>query len=447
MRPLLPAALATGLLAATLLTAPAAQAAAETCQGRAATVVGTPGQYVLTGTEGDDVIVTNGAGPTLGLGGNDLICVTGGTSRSLEVSVDAGAGDDVVDSSAVNNEVRIALGAGSDTYTGSPYDETVHGGTSDDGGGAVVDTERDTITTGAGGTDNVVSGSDRTVLNTDVVVLAGGGSLAWTGPLAAGGRLDGGPDGGSTLAFGVGSGDVFVDARSGRAGQADAANLWWSGFDRFVVGGDTSRTPASLLFLGTKRDEELTLRFDDAHTVVQHVDMRGGDDSLWLDHDGSVGAKGSTYAGGSGDDHVVVWGGEHLDLDLATGWLETRRSGRTTRARLTGFEDPALGARALVWKGTAKADRLEFAACRATVRSRGGADIVQQVVRRDLVAPGLRCSSRQFRLFGGRGDDVLRGGTGRDLLVGGPGRDTVEGNAGRDTCSGEKLRSCEIKLR
>jgi Ca2+-binding RTX toxin-like protein len=451
MRSLLPTALATGLVAATLLTAPTAQAAADTCQGRAATVVGTPGQYVLTGTEGDDVIVTNGAGPTLGLGGNDLICVTGGTSPLLEVSVDAGAGDDVVDASAVANRVMVELGAGSDTYTGSPYDETVHGGTNGYDGGPEVDTERDTITTGSGGDDRVTSGSDRTVINTDVVVLGAddgvgfGNSLGWTGPLGAGGRLDGG--GGAGLGFGVGSGDVLVDASSGTLSQDGANQLRWTGFDRYTTGGSRARTPRSFTFLGTDRDEELDFRFPNADKSLQNIIMGGGDDVLSLGHDDNVGRKGSSYAGGPGADHVNMWAGRSLDLDLRSGRMVTKKSGRTVRNRLTGFETQLVGAKKLVLEGTKKADELRFYACKATVQGRGGADDIRQSRGDDYFEAGLRCNPRKFRLFGGGGKDALRGSTGRDLLVGGPGRDTINGNAGRDTCSGEKLRSCEIKRR
>lgn len=451
MRPLLPAGLATGLIAATLLTAPTAQAAADTCQGRAATVVGTPGQYVLTGTEGDDVIVTNGAGPTLGLGGNDLICVTGGTSPLLEVSVDAGAGDDVVDASAVTNRVMVELGAGSDTYTGSPYDETVHGGTNGSDGGPEVDTERDVITTGSGGDDRVTSGTDRTVVNADAVVLGAddgvgfGNSVGWTGPAGAGFRLDGG--GGAGLGFGVGSGDVLVDASSGTLSQDGTRQLHWTGFDRYTTGGSTSRTPRSFTFLGTDRDEELDFRFPNADKTLQNIIMGGGDDVLSLGYDDNVGRKGSSYAGGPGTDHVDMWAGRSLDLDLRSGRMVTKKSGRTVRNRLTGFETQLVGAKKLVLKGTEKADELRFHACRATVTGRGGADDVHQSRGDDYFEAGLRCGSRTFRLFGGGGKDTLRGSTGRDLLVGGPGRDTINGNGGRDTCSGEKLRSCEIERR
>ena len=452
MRSVLPTALATGLVAATLLTAPTAQAAADTCQGRAATVVGTPGQYVLTGTEGDDVIVTNGAGPTLGLGGNDLICVTGGTSPLLEVSVDAGPGDDVVDASAVVGGVDVELGAGSDTYTGSPYDETVHGGTNGYDGGSAVDTERDTITTGPGGDDRVVSGSDRTVPNRDVVIVGAddgtgfGNEVVWTGPLAADGRLDGG--GGARLVFDTGTttGSVAVNATAGFLALDGVTTLRWTGFDRFRTGSKATPAPARFEFMGSDRDEELELVFAKAHQGRQRIAMGGGADTLLLG-DENVGARGSRYIGGPGEDHVALWAGKRLDLDLQRERIKTVPAGSTFRSTFTDFETQLVGAKKLVLKGTRKADELRFYACKATVKGRGGADDIRQSRGDDYFEGGLRCNPQRFRLFGGGGKDTLRGSRGRDLLVGGPGRDTISGNAGRDTCSGEKLRSCEIKRR
>ncbi|GIM66231.1 hypothetical protein Pve01_87510 [Planomonospora venezuelensis] len=446
MRPLLPTGLATGVLAATLLTAPAAQAAADTCQGRPATVVGTPGRFGLTGTEGADVIVTNGATSTSAFGGADLVCVTGGTATQPYMSVDAGAGDDVVDASAAGGGVWASLGAGSDTYAGSTHGETIYAGTNRFATGTSIDTERDVITTGAGGADDVFSGSDRTVLNSDVVVLAGGGGdLTWVGPFAAGGRLDGG--GGSRLDFTVGSGAVVVDAVGGTLSQDGTVQLRWTGFDSYRTGESPSRTPSSFFFRGSGRDEELELRFSRAHTVDQRIDLGGGDDNLWMGARDTLGARGSRYIGGPGKDHALIWGGKNLDVDLGRERIKSVRSGTTFRSTFTGFESQLVGARKLRLTGTPKADDLRFRACRATVRGRGGKDVIGKTTSGRRFPSRLQCGTRAFRLFGDGGDDLLRGGSGRDLLVGGRGRDTVFGNSGRDRCSGEKLRSCEIKRR
>jgi hypothetical protein len=450
MRTLLPAGLATGLLAATLLTGPGAQAAAYTCQGRTATVVGA-GPYGLTGTEGDDVIVTNGSTGVQALGGNDLICVTGGTAFG-DVSVHAGAGDDVVDASQVIGGVDVELGAGSDTYTGSAYDESVHGGNNGYSGGLSVDTERDVIATGAGGDDRVVSGSERTVANADVVVLGAddgvgfGSEVVWTGPLAFDGRLDGG--GGARLIFGTGSGtgSVAVNATAGFLAEDGVTTLRWTGFDRFRTGSKATPAPARFEFLGSDRDEELEIVFTKAYESRQRIAMGGGADTLLLG-DENLGARGSRYLGGPGADHVALWAGKRLDLDLQRERIKTKPAGSTFRSTFADFETQLVGAKKLVLKGTNKSDELRFYACKATVKGRGGADDIRQSRGDDYFEAGLRCNPRKFRLFGGGGKDTLQGSTGRDLLVGGPGRDTINGNRGRDTCSGEKLRSCEIKRR
>ena len=101
---------------------PVAHAAGETCRGEAATIVGTPGNPALlgsdgvTGTEGRDVVVTNGAFKVSTLGGDDVICVTaGGASSVKRVLLDSGAGDDVVDgTTAPDWIVQAELGEGAD---------------------------------------------------------------------------------------------------------------------------------------------------------------------------------------------------------------------------------------------------------------------------------------------------------------------------------------------
>ena len=63
-----------------------------TCEGRVATVVGTPGPDVLRGTDGDDVIVGLGGNDVVdGRGGTDVIC--GGAGNDV---LRGGAGDDIV---------------------------------------------------------------------------------------------------------------------------------------------------------------------------------------------------------------------------------------------------------------------------------------------------------------------------------------------------------------
>ena len=433
--------LAIGLLAALVVPATPATAVAETCQGRPATLVGTPGQAALIGTEGDDVLVTGGAPVVRTGGGDDLVCVTG-SAQGQTVSVATEDGDDVVDATAAPGSTYAALGAGSDTYTGSVQDDDVHGGTYESS--LYVDTEQDLISTGTDGADHVASGSDPVTPNADVVVVPDHSEVAWTGPMAAGGRLDG--TDASSLTLRLTGRTAGIGTEPGMLVEDGVRTLSWTGFDGFFVTSAAGSDGRSFAFTGSGRDEALSMAFS-GRVDRQRVSMGGGDDDLRLTYADSIGTTRTVYDGGAGDDHAIVFGGEHLDLDLRTGRLLTREDGRTGRARLTGFEDPVVGARTVVWEGTAKSERLEFLACRATIRSRGGADVVMQVANPTAVSPGVECNARRFLLFGGAGRDVLRGGTGRDLLVGGAGRDVLFGNGNRDTCSGEKRRSCEIKRR
>jgi RTX calcium-binding nonapeptide repeat (4 copies) len=88
-----------------------ARAAAAVCQGQPATIEGSSG--TITGTEGNDVIVSTGTETDVqALGGNDLICVVGGI-------VHTGLGDDSVVSTGPVGITTVAfLFGGADTFVG-----------------------------------------------------------------------------------------------------------------------------------------------------------------------------------------------------------------------------------------------------------------------------------------------------------------------------------------
>ncbi len=127
------------LPSAVTLTGPAAPSYAATmCQGKPATIEGSTG--ILTGTEGDDVIVAHGTAVGVNaLGGNDLICVDGN-------DVSTGLGDDSVVSNAPSGAfTSVSLVGGNDTYVsraGGRSDVTVDAISSFhavlDGGGTVL---------------------------------------------------------------------------------------------------------------------------------------------------------------------------------------------------------------------------------------------------------------------------------------------------------------------
>lgn len=187
MRPLVPI-LVTAALGAALLQPTSATAAGETCQGQPATLVGAPDQTVL-GTEGPDVIVSNGASQVDALGGDDLICVTGSPvvdpDAARAVSLQTGAGNDRVEAHTPGWGTVTTLGSGADTYTASAA--AAHDVRANDIWW-YSDLEADTIRI-TGGTAAVYSGAQGQP-NADVVEITGGVSQ-WTGFMTAVGATTG----------------------------------------------------------------------------------------------------------------------------------------------------------------------------------------------------------------------------------------------------------------
>ncbi|GIM66234.1 hypothetical protein Pve01_87520 [Planomonospora venezuelensis] len=443
MRPLLPAGLAAGVLAATLLTSPTAYAAAVTCQGQPATIVGTPSQYDLIGTEGPDVVVTNGAYGIRTLGGDDLVCVTDVTRPGV-VQLSVGAGNDVVDASASGSSIDAVLGSGSDHYTASAGRDFVELGSSD---AQRLDLDADTVVATTGGNpsqagDEWFSGMPD-IANADVLDLAGvGHTIHWSGTQATGSRVAVGTSAELRPALGVG--DMAIDANRGSWTEDGAPVLSWTGeVTRFELQGGA---PDSLALTGSDRDEYVGVHLNRGARTKLRLNLARGDDTL-LAPDG-IGWKGSAYLGGPGEDAVDLWAGKRLDLDMGRDRLENRFFGKTQRSAFGSWEDVRVGAKRMTVRGTKKADDVRFYACTATIRGRAGGDTLESYRTGD---DGylLDCDARKstIRIYGDGDNDTISGSRGKDLLVGGKGRDMIDGNANRDTCSGEKLRSCEIKRR
>jgi Ca2+-binding RTX toxin-like protein len=442
MRPL--PLVAAALLTATLLAAPTAQAAVETCQGRPATIVGAPGQLGVTGTEGPDVVVTNGAVGVATLGGDDLVCVTDVTAPVF-VTLRAGAGNDVVDASASGSTIDAELGTGADHYTASAgRDHAVLG--SNDGGGP-VDLDADTVVATTGtrpgqSADQYFTGM-LDVPNPDVLQLAGDGHVVyWYGIQAPGSRVALGTSAELRPALGVG--DVAIDAARRSWTEDGAPVLSWTGeVARFELG---PGAPRSLSLTGSERDEYARFFLNRGARTVLRFALGGGDDTLLAPN--GLAWRGSEYVGGPGEDSIDLWAGRLLDLDLAKGRLENRFFGRTQRSGFRGWDDVRVGAKRMTVLGTKKADDVRFYACTATIRGRAGKDSLESDRTGDD-GNMLDCDARrsEIRIHGDGGNDTISGSRGKDLLVGGPGRDTINGKANRDRCSGEKLKSCEVRLR
>lgn len=95
----------------------AATIAPDTCRGRTATIIGTPGDDVLVGTDDADVII--------GLGGDDRIHAGDGADI-----ICSGDGDDVVESGPGND--FVAGGSGNDLVRGSSGRDRLYGQDGDD---------------------------------------------------------------------------------------------------------------------------------------------------------------------------------------------------------------------------------------------------------------------------------------------------------------------------
>jgi Ca2+-binding RTX toxin-like protein len=163
-----------------------------TCNGLPATIVGTTGDDVIDGTNGDDVIV--------GLGGNDVI--NGGNGDDI---ICGNAGDDTLNGGTGDDTLLGSYGL--DTLNGQNGVDTLDGGDGDDilSGG----NEPDTLT-GGNGNDSLAGGTGDDVLdggaNNDA--LAGDkGDDSLTGGTGAD-SFSGGQGNDTTVDFNAGEGDT-----------------------------------------------------------------------------------------------------------------------------------------------------------------------------------------------------------------------------------------------
>jgi Ca2+-binding RTX toxin-like protein len=135
--------------------------AVPTCHGAPATIVGTAGNDVVTGTPGPDVIVTGGGRDWVrARGGDDVVCA--GAARDV---VSAGPGDDSVHAGAARDSVFG--GDGDDTVTGGLKADIVTGGNGNDtvtgsaGNDTIFGHDGDDQLVGSTGSDTCRGGSGR----------------------------------------------------------------------------------------------------------------------------------------------------------------------------------------------------------------------------------------------------------------------------------------------
>ena len=408
------------------------------------------------------------------LGGDDLVCVAVSADvGSNTLSVDAGTGNDVVDTTGSGGGyyVSTTLGAGADTFVGGVSGDAVWTGAGTD---PMLDAETDVVSTGDSG--DVVWSGEPTLANHDQIT---------TGPMtdhihlrsatiAADGLLDGGtnPDGnfyGDTLSLeGVRSGDLTLDMGAGTL-VAAGSTATFSGFESAAVTAGDQRVS----YHGTDRGEILTVTPTGGSPTLA-VAMLGGDDRLFV-APADV-AAGSVIDTGSGADEAVVARQDGtLGVDLAARRLDA--SGAVSR--LAGLEDVFLMAPTVSLVGDRRDNDLFSNSCDATIRGGAGDDRLRNAKgdpwfedyrytctpRSDarggpgsdrLVGSGgkdrldggggrdhIGGGGGNDRLRGGGGNDVMHADGGRDDVRGDAGRDVADGGRGRDTCVAERERKCE----
>lgn len=410
------------LVSAAVVAVPAADAAPGDCFGLAPTVVAAPGAPVVTGTEGDDVIVTSGVERVEALGGDDAICATGARW------IDAGDGDDRVRHHASRTS-WVVLGSGSDLFEGSSARDIVHADRFDgeDAYPGEGPTDHDVVRT-YGGDDRVTSVEAADVVSRDEVVLGAGDDRVTVQAARPGGeRVLRGGTGDDTLQLATsgtaGPGHV-VDLAAGTAAYGDDQYAAVGSFDGLVA----RSWPAGLTVRGTDGADRISV------TGAATIDAGAGRDRI------TVHGHLRSVRGGPGVDTVEVLGYGDLEdhpvrYDLAR---RTFTRGGTAvpfaTERLTVWSTGALREDVVV-RGTPGRDVVTMRACGGTVHGAAGDDVLRSAAE--------QCEGTPVTLRGGPGDDRLRGGSERDVLLGGAGRDRADGREGVDRCRAETELRCE----
>lgn len=466
------------LLGATLLVPTgAATAVGETCHGEAATIVGSG--PAIQGTDARDVIVTGSSVKVFAGSGDDLICVTGADNFNV-LDVDAGPGNDLVDSSALplNYYLVASLGDGADTFIGGVADERVAAGAA---GFIWVDvpseSERDVIDTGDG-SDSVVSGGPGVANDDSVRTGSGEDVVHWSGVMGAQGVLDAGAD--SDLLIARASGQTFgIDLTAQKLSRNGAVEGSFASIERLRV--DPEPDLGAVDIVGTANADQVEIY----EPAAVRVRLGDGDDALRV-----AATKGDSRIDlGSGDDQISVRSmTSSVDLNLAHRTLVVDDS---PAASLDGVENAFVSAEQATVIGDDRANYLSVIGCfatveggkgkdslahghydgdqdmgyhctagKATLRGGTGNDKLHGGMQGDRIygdggndtiytGPGRSGKNKAWggagndKLMGGSATDVLDGGAGRDRIIGGKGRDVAIGGPDRDRCIAEVKKSCE----
>ncbi len=400
---------------------PRAAAPGHTCDGRAATIVGTDGDDTIAGTSGNDVIWAGPGDDVVHAGpGNDLVC----GNRGADLLV-GGSGDDRL----LGGEDSVYFGRAGQ-YVGG---DTLRGGAGDD----YLDVGVDTHEAADGSGLNTVDWSKSpTAVHVDLSGATGTASGEGTDTIVLQPRLEVlgsvhddtliGSDGPDTIEGGAGS--DTIDGRGGDdtlEGQADQDGS--DAGDDTIDGGPgddfvRSFEGRAVLRGGTGNDQVIS--FSDQPSKVYGG---AGDDDLELQLSRT---SGYVADGGSGDDTVGLG-----RADTVPGRNGPPKGSQYPLARL----DLSAGTISVAWRPTATTGTIASA---------------EHVTLADFLPWNVIGSAGPDDVMGGyyyrlhasmrAGDDTVTGSGVDDVVNGGPGNDTVDGREGHDVCTNTEHRySCD----
>lgn len=424
-----------------------AGAAAVTCRGRTATIVGTDSGDDITGTRGNDVIHSLGGFDAVdGRGGNDVICggpgadsLRGGAGSYRIFGERGGMTSHGRDDHWAGNAVRG--GPGNDYLSGGP--DHVESGTPDradysESTGPIV-VGRDGRVTGPGvGTDTLAPDFELIVGTTRADRLLTVGPRSSLRSLAGADQLRVRPGvTGVDLYSGPGVDRIDGTQASGplqlAGGEGDDVLLAGPAADRVFSedGSDVVRTYGG--------DDYVLSDAWDAVRGSDTVQSGAGDDLILL----GIGpmSRGTDITTGPGTDTLeTTWTGGRAIVDAATG---VTRLGDNLVARFADVERHQFRGPYqrgdLYFTGSALADDVDVtfqALSTITVLAKGGDDTVSLEGTESL----------DVYIRGGDGDDRIHGSDTDDTLIGDSGDDTVDGAAGvTDRCDAEQEANCELE--
>lgn len=487
-------------VAAILMAAPAPSTAAPRCLGKPLTQApGGPGDNLINGTSGPDVLAGGGGDDTInGLGGNDRLCGDGGADHfeggEADDRLSGGPGRDLADYYNALGPVEVdlgerrATGAGDDALrsiedaSGGYLDDLLIG---DRGRNELRGIVGEDELRGGQGDDSLFEYPSTSPADRDDALAGGAGDdvLAGSNGLDT---LTGGPGADeimpettiNTSNYGSCDGShVANDDVDGGGGQ-DTVNYWPCPAGVTV---DLEADSATGLGSDTVADTEhavgsegaSTLRGDDhpneltGQSLNDLLQGRGDDDALDAGagpdnlqggpgHDRALGRGGpDTFAGGPGRD--VQSGGEDGDT------FEAAPSEAAGADRLRGgngndqFTLHASGGHDEVNGGPAS-DTLFFSSVPTGIdldllagTIEGGAEgsvTGVEIAYGTIHDDELRGNDPRNEFYAGPGDDLLDGRSGDDLLIGDEGADTLIGGPGDDDCdfvaaTGDTADSCD----